>query len=265
MIKRKVVQVPGREIGMTVPMAPAAATPVECEQTVCEPAITGLYWFAAGEYATTEQTAVIDADNAALAVAKIVGETCDAEVVWSAIWEDSEAGESGPPVVTPDGQALVVAADPETIAGTLTVSATIDGATHGPITLTLSAASGGGSCALNWTALSSLATVDDKSGWLTWADPILVNAGETFALVKFQVTGETCLPGYVRVSSNHDIDILNIHIDLGDDSPSSFVSMPMQAGQTLIFGTTYPINKIDVSYTNEELDASELSVDLATP
>lgn len=264
MIKRKVVQVPGREIGMTVPMVPAA-TPVECKQTTCEPAITGLYWFAAGEYTSTEQTAVIDANNPALALAKIVGEICDAEIVWSAIWEDSEAGEAGPPVVTPDGQTLLVAADAETIAGTLTVSATVDGVTHGPITLTLSAASGGGSCALNWTALSSLATVDYKSGWLTWSDPILVNAGEAYALVKFQISGEICLPGYVRVSSNHDIDILNIYIDLGDDSPSSFVSMPMQAGQTLIFETTYPINKIDVSYTNEELDASELSVDLATP
>lgn len=245
-------------------MAPAA-TPVECEQTICGPAIIGLYWFAAGEYASTEQTAVIDADDPALAVAKIVGEICGAEVVWSAIWEDSEAGEAGPPVVTPDGQALLVAADAETLPGTLTVSATVDGVSYGPITLTLSTASGGGACALNWTALSSLATVDDKSGWLTWADPILISAGETFALVKFQVTGEICLPGYVRVSSNHDIDILNIYIDLGDDSPSSFVSMPMQAGQTLIFETTYPINKIDVSYTNEELDASELSVDLATP
>lgn len=161
MIRRKSIQVPVREIALTVPMAPAA-TPVECEQTICEPAITGLYWFAAGEYASTEQTAVIDADNPALAVAKIVGEICGAEVVWSAIWEDSEAGEAGPPVVTPDGQALVVAADAETIAGTLTVSATIDGVSYGPVALTLQASAGALEC--GWMRLTDYARTPDSYG-----------------------------------------------------------------------------------------------------
>lgn len=156
------VTVPGQDAGLRLVLQRSQQLAQQPAAASCAADIAGLFWFANGEYSGTEQTAIIDAEYPILAVAKVVGEICGSNVEWSAVWEDSEAGEDGPPVVLPDGQALVIAADTETITGTLVVQAVIDGVVYGPISLTLQAGAGAAEC--GWMRLTDYARTPDSYG-----------------------------------------------------------------------------------------------------
>ncbi len=147
MIKRKVVQVPGRAIGMTVPMA-LAATVVAVAP--CEPDLTGLFWFSdtTGQFSEDAEAAyLLDTESAGpvLAVARLLGERCG-DVEWQTTWTP-DTGEGGDPGLTEESADLIAYQLSTTVAGTLLVSATCDGQSFGPIALTLLAAPVTGSCA----------------------------------------------------------------------------------------------------------------------
>lgn len=135
MIRRESISVPGREIALTVPMAAKAV-----EVDPCEPDATGLFWYRDGEYSESLQTALLfeaGAINPKLTTARLLGETCDQDVEWSAIWENADGGDDGAPLVFPLGADLDVVAAANTVAGLLTVRATFGGTTYGPIDLLL--------------------------------------------------------------------------------------------------------------------------------
>lgn len=135
MIRSKKIAVPGREIALTVPMA-AKAVDVD----PCEPDVAGLFWYRDGNYAESLQTALLfeaGAVNPKLTTARLLGETCDQDITWSAIWENSDGGDDGAPLVYPNDADLDVVAATDTVAGMLTVRANFGGTTYGPIDLLL--------------------------------------------------------------------------------------------------------------------------------
>lgn len=135
MIRRKSIPVLGREIALTVPMAARAVEPAPCESD-----IAGLWWYRDGEYTESLQTALLfeaGAVNPKLTTARLLGETCDQDVEWSAIWENSDGDDDGAPLVYPLGADLDIVAAADTVAGLLTVRATFGGTTFGPIDLLL--------------------------------------------------------------------------------------------------------------------------------
>lgn len=120
---------------MTVPMVPTQPSIASCE-----PDVTGLFWFRDGDYTDSLQTALLfeaGAVNPKLTTARLLGETCNQEVSWSAIWENADGGDDGAPLVYPLGADLDIVAAADTVAGLLTVRATFGGTTYGPIDLLL--------------------------------------------------------------------------------------------------------------------------------
>lgn len=122
-------------MSVTVPLSPVGADPVPCES-----AVTGLFWYRDGAYTESLQTALLfesGAVNPKLTTARLLGETCDQDITWSAIWESADGGDDGAPLVYPLGADLDVVAAANTVAGLLTVRATFGGTTFGPIDLLL--------------------------------------------------------------------------------------------------------------------------------
>lgn len=135
MIRTRKIAVPGREIGLTVPMAS-----INTGVAPCEPDVSGLFWYRDGDYSDTLQTALLfdaGAANPKLTTARLLGETCDQDVGWSAIWENELGGDDGAPLVYPLGTDLDVVAAADTMAGLLTVRAAFGGQAFGPIDLLL--------------------------------------------------------------------------------------------------------------------------------
>lgn len=144
MIRTKSIPVPGRTIGVTIPVSPAAP------RAECAPKPTGLFWFsdATGDFTETSEAAYLgstEPTGPVLAVARVLGETCGA-VTWAATWTP-DSGTGGDPATVERGADLYVYPASDGGPGQLSVSATCAGRTFGPILLTLlPAAGGGGDC-----------------------------------------------------------------------------------------------------------------------
>ena len=135
------VTVPGVNAGLKLTLQPAAPSAVPCK-----PAPAGLYWFSdvSGEFSAAAEAAFVlpttgdppAADTVApiLAVARVLGETCDA-VTWRTTWTPDEEG--GPPGLAEVGADLLVYPTAATGPGVLTVRAECGGQSFGPISLGL--------------------------------------------------------------------------------------------------------------------------------
>lgn len=123
--------IPGRDIALSIPLAPA--------RLPCRAAIDGLRWYRDGGYRDTLQTALLfdGAVNPKLTTARLLGETCGLDISWSAIWENADGGDDGAPLVYPLGADLDVVAALDTKSGLLTVRAKVGVLMYGPIDLLL--------------------------------------------------------------------------------------------------------------------------------
>lgn len=141
MIRTRTLQLPGRRLDLTLPLAPQAVP----APPPCHPAPTGLYWFSdvTGGFTEVSEAAYLLPEGAAgpvLGVAQMLGETCG-DVQWSHQWTpESSAG--GAPELVDDGAHLIVYARADTVPGILAVSARSAGQSFGPILLTLLRSSG---------------------------------------------------------------------------------------------------------------------------
>lgn len=202
----------GPSVGLTLrltPLAPAAEP--------CAPDITGLFWFsdASGAFDAQAEAAYLLPEGGAgpiLAAAKLVGETCDGEVTWTTSWTPQAPGGHGP-VARHDGPDFVAYPADDTAPGILSVSAELDGVTHGPIILILMRyvcygyGSGGASCSgltgISWENGSKTAS-ESGSSWshtgtitgtfppgttITWT---FVWTGSPTGSLSFSGSGTTC-------------------------------------------------------------------------
>lgn len=134
--------VPGKDAGLALTLQPLAEACAEVvEQTPCEPAIDGLYWFSdsTGLYDQDVEAAYLLAEGAAgpaLSVAKLVGEPCDLPVTWAMDWTPA-SGTGGDPGYLEDGASLIVYPLEDTAPGVLEVTAEHGGQSYGPILLTV--------------------------------------------------------------------------------------------------------------------------------
>lgn len=203
----------GRAMGVTYKMVklPAEAAP-------CVPTALQLVWFtdAAGTFSETSEAAYLlpDPDLAAgpvLAVAGIIGETCDAPVQWITAW--APEGTGGEPGLFEDGTRLVVWPKTGSGPGLLTVWAHIAGRRYGPINLTVlryeCAGYGYGSLA-------------------QWFDAALVFAGSDAVNIDWQAGPKVCTPATG---------------DMGGFS----LTMTLNAGYTLIDGGLF---LVQINYTS---------------
>ncbi len=163
----------GRSMGVTYKMTrlPAEAAP-------CVPTALQLAWFTdgAGTFSETAEAAYLlpDPDLAAgpvLAVAGILGETCDAPIQWITQWAPESTG--GEPGLFQDGNRLVVWPKLGSGPGLLTVRAFIAGKSYGPIVLTIlryeCAGYGYGAFSLNPLTWETGSTVIEFTN--TWDNP----------------------------------------------------------------------------------------------
>lgn len=135
------VTVPGVDAGLKLTLQPAVAPAAPCQ-----PAPTGLYWFSdlTGDFTEISEAAyalppagdppVADSVSAVLGLARVLGETCDA-VEWRSTWTPDDAADA--PRVAELGATLAVYPAATGGPGTLTVTASCNGQTFGPISLTL--------------------------------------------------------------------------------------------------------------------------------
>lgn len=137
--RTKIVAVPGRTIGLTVPMIASASAASEED---CEPEIAGLYWFSDASGAFDAETEAVylmpngEPAGPVAAVAKLIGETCGKTITWAEDWTPDDQNAPGPPLYFQADPYLLVYVDGDTAPGTLSVSATCNGADYGPIALT---------------------------------------------------------------------------------------------------------------------------------
>lgn len=131
--------VPGKDAGLAITLQPIA----ECAEVSaqCEPAITGLYWFSdsTGLFDQDVEAAYLLTEGAAgpvLAVAGLIGESCDLPIAWTKVWTPA-SGEGGDPSYLEDGARLVVYPLADTAPGVLEVTAEHDGNEYGPILLSV--------------------------------------------------------------------------------------------------------------------------------
>lgn len=142
--RTKIIEVPGRTFGLTVPMIAAAPG--------CAPEIAGLFWFSDDSQAfdaVSEAAYVLPTEPAGptLAVARLSGETCGRSVDWRTSWTPDSEGAPGAPRIFAADPYLIVYADAETAPGLMTLTASCAGKSVGPIALTVLAAPvGGGAC-----------------------------------------------------------------------------------------------------------------------
>ena len=163
----------GPDVGLTLRMTPLAPA-----EPPCEIAIEGLYWFsdASGAFDATAEAAYLLPEGGAgptLAVAKLLGETCDGEVTWMTSWTPQAPNGHGPGAWH-SGPDFVVYPLETTVPGILSVSAELDGVTHGPIVLILMRyvcygyGSGGAICSeltdINWNG-GGKSVSESGSGW----------------------------------------------------------------------------------------------------
>lgn len=135
------VTVPGVNAGLKLTLQPSVVAAVPCK-----PAPTGLFWFSdlTGEFSESAEAAFVlplagdppAADTVApiLAVARVLGETCDA-VTWRTTWTPDDEGD--PPGLAEVGADLLVYPTATTGPGVLTVRAECGWQSFGPISLAL--------------------------------------------------------------------------------------------------------------------------------
>jgi hypothetical protein len=125
--------VAGKNAGLKLALAPLT----ECtEATVeeCAVAIDGLYWFSdeSGAFDATVEAAA--PAGPVLAIAKLVGDICDEDVIWTTEWTPEET-EGPAPDTLENGAYLLVFPTETTAIGILAVTAECNGETYGPILL----------------------------------------------------------------------------------------------------------------------------------
>lgn len=149
---------PGKDTGISIRMTKLVETvktvkveAVECPE--CEVDITGLYWQneSTGEFdsaADITETSEYDYPNGYLPLhfyfhaAKLVGEICDEEAVWSLDWQQWGSPKI-PPTTWTDGVYCIVYPSMSDITrvflygklGTLSISCTVAGVIYGPLKL----------------------------------------------------------------------------------------------------------------------------------
>lgn len=134
--------VPGNDSGLSLVMQPVAEACAEVVSVECEPDVTGLFWFSdssSGQYDQEVEAAYLLTEGAAgpvLAVAGLIGESCDLPVTWTKTWTPA-SGTGGAPGYFEDGGRLVVYPLADTVPGVLEVSAEHGGQSYGPILLTV--------------------------------------------------------------------------------------------------------------------------------
>lgn len=159
MNRTRAVSVPGRDIALTVSLGGAAPG--------CEPEITGLFWFsdASGAFDAEAEAAYLLPEGGAgptIAAAKLLGETCGADITWATSWTpDDVDGEA--PGIWSDGADLIVYPQADTKTGALSVTAATSGITYGPILLTIIRYS----CAvpIEWESASHEPLIEVDGGW----------------------------------------------------------------------------------------------------
>lgn len=146
-VTTKTLTTPGRDIKLTLALQPQPITPLmepsAAEPVVCVPDIEGLFWLsdADGTFSETAEAAYLlplpdQAAGPVLAVAGLIGETCGALADWKTGW-DPASGFGGAPGVYKDGNRLLIWPKEDTEPGLLSVKATVNQRTYGPILLTL--------------------------------------------------------------------------------------------------------------------------------
>lgn len=179
------VTVPGRDAGLKLTLQPAAEPAEPCaEPEPCEPAITGLFWFSdsTGLFDQDVEAAYLLAEGAAgpvLAVAALVGESCDLPVAWTKVWTPA-SGDGGDPGYLEDGARLIVYPLADTAPGVLEVTAEHGGQSYGPIMLTV----------LRYSCYCY--GYSDKT--LAWFDAFSVFAASNPQAVTWQAGGKPCTP-----------------------------------------------------------------------
>lgn len=136
--------------------------------------VPALVWFneSDGAFSSVDGSASVFTDwiaSPVLAVAALIGELADGTVEWTHDWSPTDEGGLAPGVRV-DGPRLLIYPSLDTAPGVVTVSATVNHQTYGPITLTLDTASAGGGAAL----------VLDPLTWTT------SDANETYIIGPFQ-------------------------------------------------------------------------------
>ena len=161
------------------------ATAAAAVATPCAPAISGLFWFSdsTGQFDQAAEAAYLlaaESASPALGVAALLGEGCGLPVTWTMNWVP-DTGTGGDPGILEDGQRLVVFQSSTTVPGALTVTAEHNGQVFGPIVLTLTAASTGGSGSEDWISIldntywsASYSENPTGSGWdgAKWVFPM---------------------------------------------------------------------------------------------
>ena len=164
---------------MAFPLTPATSRDVSLKLKMnrlppatppCQPDALKLVWFtdAAGTFSETAEAAYLlpEGDGAAgpvLAVAGLLGETCGADVFWASQWTPA-SGTGGAPGLFQDGNRLVVWPKEGTVPGLLTLKATANNITYGPIALTIDRYA-----CLNYCYCGDASTPFDIDP-LTWSD-----------------------------------------------------------------------------------------------
>jgi hypothetical protein len=128
--------VAGKNAGLKLALAPLTEC-TEAVGTVVEPcavAIDGLYWFSdeSGNFDATVEAAA--PAGPVLAIAKLVGDICDEDVIWTTEWTPEET-EGPAPDTLENGAYLLVFPTETTAIGILAVTAECNGETYGPILL----------------------------------------------------------------------------------------------------------------------------------
>lgn len=212
MRRLKQIKIPGKQVGMSVPVVPVAA-PVAVA-SACTPSVEGLYWFRDGVYSETLQTALFFGDgaiNPKLTTARLLGELCDQDVAWSAIWENADGGDDGAPLVYPVGADLDVVAALDTKEGLLTVRAEVDGVGYGPIDLVLFQGCSGGTyygysaCSLNFTSFYQAFELVSMSGTFDWGSPIVAHSNYLLMVIEPKLA--ICDKWFLRVLSESAFSI----------------------------------------------------------
>lgn len=259
----------GPDVGLTLRL-----TPLVPDAPPCESSIEGLYWFsdASGAFDATAEAAYLLPEGGAgptLAVAKLLGETCDGEVTWTTSWMP-QAIDGGAPGIWSDGPDMIVYPLETMTPGILSVSAELDGVTYGPIVLVVvryecycyySAPTSAPTLA--WRDFHTVFDASDVSG-LTWtANPKAMDVAPTYG--NFTAT-LSIKPGYsfpgsfsIRIGfTTNDPDFWDASISINGNQEFS-----IQQGDTMPVECTLFAAMTSISgYFPHDWPAGELTLEI---
>jgi len=251
------------DVGVNVKLTPVSTV------DPCVPDITQLLWFSdqTGAYSEALEVALLFNDgsaNPALAVAQLLGENCDQEITWSAIWENSGGGDDAEPgVYAVDNDAvLIVYQLAGTGPGVLSVSATVGGALYGPIDLMIEMGCGigdyYGTCILQWLRFDQYYEepppgVDSIAFW----EPVTIDyPNQDVPLVKrSDINNQTSQPVLVKLNSTTSYNIVG---QFEDDAGGlkEFTYYIAQSGEDAI---------IEVSFTPTKMRFTSIGAAVGQP